>query len=211
MTLALREIILENYLETGNNTMHRHRLLEGMARAVAARGYADTTISDIVREAAVSRRTFYEHFASKSHCLIALYEAASINALRVLRDALDPKRDWEQQLETAIHAYFACLAQNPMLVRTLFIEILGLGSDGLAARRRVNDEIVGFMLEVINDENNGRKRTSPLSHDMALAIVGGINELVLQAIERNRVDRLQELAAPAIALVRVVTDTASSH
>ena len=29
---------------------HYHRLLEGMARAVAAKGYADTTIADIVRE-----------------------------------------------------------------------------------------------------------------------------------------------------------------
>jgi hypothetical protein len=37
---------------------HLHRLLEGMARAVAAKGYADTTIADIVREAGVSRRTW---------------------------------------------------------------------------------------------------------------------------------------------------------
>ena len=44
---------------------HRHRLLEGMAQAVAEKGYADTTIADIVREAGVSRRTFYEHFAGK--------------------------------------------------------------------------------------------------------------------------------------------------
>jgi AcrR family transcriptional regulator len=210
MTLALREIVLENYIEPGNNTMHRHRLLEGMAHAVAARGYADTTISDIVREAAVSRRTFYEHFASKSHCLIALYEAASLNALNVLRDAIDPTRDWEQQVENSIHAYFGCLAQNPTLVRTLFIEILGLGSEGLAARRRVNDEIVRFMLQVINDERTPRKRTPPLSRDMAMAIVGGINELVLQAIEQDRVNHLHELAAPAIQLVRVVTGTATN-
>lgn len=209
MTLALREIVLENYTANGTNTMHRHRLLEGMAQAVAARGYADTTISDIVREAAVSRRTFYEHFASKSQCLIALYEAASSNALDVLRDAIDPSRGWEQQVETAIHAYFSCLALNPMLVRTLFIEILGLGAEGLAARRRVNDEIVSFMLQVINDDDNGRKKTIHLSRDMAMAIVGGINELVLQAIERDRVDHLQELAAPAIELVRTVTGTAS--
>jgi AcrR family transcriptional regulator len=66
------------------------RLLEGMAHAVADKGYADTTIADIVREAGVSRRTFYEHFAGKAECLVALYEAASHNALKVLRDAIDP-------------------------------------------------------------------------------------------------------------------------
>lgn len=191
--------------DTDNATMHRHRLLEGMAHAVAAKGYADTTIADIVREAAVSRRTFYEHFATKADCLIALYEAASHNALEVLRAAIDPARDWQQQVEKAMHAYFGCLSQNPVLMRTLFIEILGLGTEGLAARRRVNDEIAAFMLQVINGERGGRKRQAPLSGDMAMAIVGGINELVLQAIERDRVNRLQELAAPAIQLVRAVT------
>ncbi len=48
---------------------HRSRLLEGMAVAVAQKGYAAVTIADIVREASVSRRTFYEHFGSKAECL----------------------------------------------------------------------------------------------------------------------------------------------
>ncbi len=181
-------------------TRHRHRLLEGMAHAVAARGYAETTIADIVREASVSRRTFYEHFATKAECLIALYEAASHNALKVLRDSIDPARDWHAQVEQAMSAYFGCLAQNPVLVHTLFIEILGLGPDGLAARRRVNDEITDFMLTVIN-----RDRRPPLSRDLAMAIIGGINELVLHAIETGRVESLGRLAQPAVELVRAVT------
>ena len=73
---------------------HRRRLLEGMAHAVAAKGYADTTIADIVREASVSRRTFYEHFSTTQECLVALYEAASHNALKVLRDDIDPAQEW---------------------------------------------------------------------------------------------------------------------
>lgn len=183
-------------------TSHRSRLLEGMAHAVAAKGYAETTIADIVREAAVSRRTFYEHFTTKAECLIALYEAASHNALNVLRAALDPERDWQDQVEQAMTAYLGGLAANPVLVRTLFIEILGLGSDGLAARRRANDEITDFMLQVINS-NRGTRR--PLSREMAMAIVGGVNELVLHAIETGRVEELRQLAPPAIELVRAVT------
>ncbi len=108
-----------------------------MARAVAAKGYADTTIADIVREAAVSRRTFYEHFATKTECLIALYEAASHLALQAVSEAFDPV----QPLACAGGArdrrrYFDYLAQDPVLLRTLFVEILGLGMPGLVARRR---------------------------------------------------------------------------
>ena len=167
-----------------------------MAHAVAAKGYADTTIADIVREASVSRRTFYEHFQTKADCLTALYEAASHNALKVLRDAIDPSHEWQTQVERALAAYLACMAANPVLMRTLFIEILGLGAVGLAARRRVNQEIADFMLDVIQ---------GGLTPQMATAVVGGINELVLQYIEQDRVAQLGELVAPASALVRAVT------
>ena len=81
---------------------HHARLLEGMARCVASQGYADTTIADIVREAGVSRRTFYECFTDKPGCLIALHEAASQNALAVLRSAIQPdragRRRWSRPL-----------------------------------------------------------------------------------------------------------------
>lgn len=178
---------------------HRARLLEGMARCVATQGYADTTIADIVREAGVSRRTFYEHFSDKTDCLVALYEGASQNALVVLRSAIDPQRGWQVQVEQAMGAYFAVLASNPVLMRTLFVDILGLGLPGLAARRRVNQHLADFMREVVNQPPAG----PVLLHSaMAMAVVGGINELVLQAIEQDQVAQLAELVAPASALLR---------
>ena len=179
---------------------HRSRLLEGMAHAVARKGYADTTIADIVREASVSRRTFYEHFATKAECLVALYEAASRNALQVLRDAIDPRHGWEEQLERALGAYLGCMAAAPVLMRTLFIEILGLGPAGLQARRRVNQEIAAYMLEVVN-RSPSREALTP---DLAMAVVGGIHELVLQAIEDGKVTELPQLTATAAELVKAV-------
>lgn len=173
---------------------HRSRLLEGMAVAMAQKGYGDTTIADVVREASVSRRTFYEHFPTKADCLVALYEAASHNALKVLRQEIDPARNWEEQLEHALHAYLGAMASNPALMRTLFIEILHLGPEGLAARRRVNQEIADYMVAVVRD----------VTPDLAMAVVGGIHELVLQAIEDGKVDELPRLTSTATALVKAV-------
>ena len=184
---------------------HRTRLLEGIAEAVAANGYANTTIADIVRVAGVSRRTFYEHFATKAECFIALYEAASRNTLAVLREAIDPAHKWQTQLDQALAAYLKSMAQNPALLRTLFVEILGLGAEGLAARRRVNQEICRFMLQVVNGGDAGHHRKAALTEEMAVAVVGGINELVLKAIEEGRADQLVQLVAPASQLVRTVT------
>lgn len=178
---------------------HRSRLLEGMAVAVSQKGYADTTIADIVREASVSRRTFYEHFSTKAECLVALYTAASHNALKVLRQALEPGRGWEEQLEVAIRAYLGCMAANPVLLRTLFVEILHLGPEGLAARRHVNQEIADYMVAVVNAPH--------VTPQVAMAVVGGIHELVLQAIEDGKVDELPVLTKTATALVRAVART----
>jgi AcrR family transcriptional regulator len=180
---------------------HRARLLRGMAQSVAEKGYADTTIGDIVREASVSRRTFYEHFRDKAECLIALYQAASRNALKVLREAVDPAHEWEQQAERAIRAYLESLASNPMLVRTLFIEILGLGPDGLEARRAIHRAIADFLLELVNAGDPMLARLTP---DDVAAFIGGVHELVLQKIEQGRVSEVPQLTATATRLLRAI-------
>ena len=69
---------------------------------------------------------------------------------------------------------------------------------GLVARRRVNDEIANFIQAAIN--SSGTTGPGPQAHltsEMAMTVVGGINELVLQAIEQERAGDLRELVAPA--------------
>lgn len=99
-------------------------------------------------------------------------------------------------------AYFGVLARNPVLLRTLFIDILGLGPTGLAARRRANQQLADLMLDVVNNRQGERKRKAPLQPMMAMAVVGGINEMVLQSIEQDRAGQLQELVEPASTLLR---------
>jgi hypothetical protein len=84
-----------------------------------------------------------------------------------------------------------------VLVRTLFIEILHLGPEGLQARRRVNREIAHFIVETAG--------AGAVTETMAMAIVGGINELVLECIEQDKVKQLAKLVGPASKLVHLVT------
>jgi AcrR family transcriptional regulator len=191
---------LPTHQQDSNASTHRGRLFEGMARAVAAQGFAACTIADIVREAAVSRRTFYEHFQTKADCLIALYESASRNALRQLSTMLDPTRHWQTQVEDAMAAYLRVLADNPIMLRALFIDILSLGTEGLAARRRVNHEIAEFLLSVVNPQRD----EAVMSPAMAMAVVGGINELVLQLIEQDRIQDIHSITDTTSALIRAV-------
>lgn len=186
---------------------HRVRLLQALGTALADKGFAATTIADIVREAGVSKRTFYEHFVSKEDCFLALYRAVSASALHTLRQALQPDRPWRSQVETALGAYFAHLSAGPRLLRTLFVEVHHLGDAGARVRREVMQHLADFMLQTVNRSDAGSAPSRALSPAMAMAAVGAINELVLLAIERHQEAGLNQLTATASAIVRALACT----
>lgn len=176
---------------------HHSRLLEAMAHVAASQGLAATSIAAVVAEAGVSKRTFYEHFTDKDDCFLALYRAASGSALRTLREAVDPSQPWQHQVEHALGAYLAHLASGPQLVRMLFVEIHHLGTAGAQVRREVMQALASFMLETIGER-------SALTPERAMAAVGGIHELVLQAIERGEAAELENLTPGASAVIRLL-------
>lgn len=183
---------------------HRVRLLQALGAASADKGFAATTIADIVREAGMSKRTFYEHFSSKETCFLALYRAVSASALRTLSDSLQPDRPWHSQVESALDAYFMHLSAGPRLLRTLFVEVHHLGAEGAAVRREVMQHLADFLLEAVNKPGPDGVPVRTLTPTMAMAAVGGINELVLQAIECGEEADLTRLTAPASAIVRAL-------
>jgi AcrR family transcriptional regulator len=186
---------------------HGARLLQAMARVSGDKGVALATIADIVREAGVSKRTFYEYFDSKEACFFALYRAASGSALRALRHAIDPAHPWQSQLEQALQAYLEHLAAAPDLSRTLFIEIHHLGPAGMRQRREVMQQFANFMLNTVNGPGaaDGDEPRRMLAPSMAMAAVGAIHELMLQAIERDEVGHLPRLTCAASEIVRRLT------
>jgi AcrR family transcriptional regulator len=177
---------------------HRARLLQAMANVAAAQGLAATSIAAVVAEAGVSKRTFYEHFADKDACFLELYRAASASALRTLRDSVQSERPWQDQVEYALGAYLKHLSAGPQLIRMLFVEIHHLGAAGAQVRREVMQHLADFMLETINTQ------APVLTPTMAMAAVGGIHELVLQAIERGEAAQLDRLTPSAGAVVRLL-------
>lgn len=180
------------------------RLLQALAEVAADKGLAAVTVADVVRVAGVSKRTFYEHFADKEGCFLTLYRLASASALDTLRAAVQPALPWQAQVETALRAYFAHLSAGPRLLRTLFVEIHHLGDAGALARREVMTSLADFMRETVNRDRPAAQALSPA---MAMAAVGAITELVLQAIERNEHTELERLAPVASTVVRRLAQT----
>jgi AcrR family transcriptional regulator len=179
---------------------YRARLLAAALEGIGDVGWADLTIAEIVRRARVSKRTFYEHFATREACLLALYESVTSHVLDELDAAVERVPQGEGRIEVGATFYLTRLQERPRVVRTLAIEILHLGSAGLIIRRRVMRRFAVF----VQREINATGRRPPISLAVATAIVGGINELTLEALEEDRVDRLSELVGPITEVVRAV-------
>lgn len=66
--------------------IRRHRLVDGAKLAFAQRGYHETSISEIVRQAGIARSTFYQYFDSKLH----LFDSILESFLQDLRESIQP-------------------------------------------------------------------------------------------------------------------------
>lgn len=174
---------------------YRDRLLAGMVEAIAEIGFADLTIADIVRRARVSKRTFYEHFETKEACFLALYERESLALVAAIEAAIREVPPGLERIRKGTTVYLAAIGASPRHARTLLIEILHVGADGLRLRREVLRRFADLFV---------RELDGALTAYAAMAIVGGINELILEASEEDRLDRLGELATAINQLVEGV-------
>lgn len=192
-------------LSTQESALHaaqepRERLLNAALEGVAEVGWANLTISELVRRARVSKRTFYEHFSTKDECLLALFEAVSSEVLDELEAASQLVPTGGGRVDAGARYYLELLQNEPQIVRTLFLELLALGKEGWSVRRKVMRRFAEFLMREINAAG----AEPPIDINVAMLIVGGINETTLEALEEGRVDRLTDLIGPISRVIRGV-------
>jgi AcrR family transcriptional regulator len=186
-------------------TEHRERLIAAMAASVRERGYADTTVADVVRIARTSRRTFYEHFEDRAACFLALFDVTNEGVIAAIADAVDPSAELAVQVDQALGTYLDTVAANPELYRAFVREVPALGDRGAAHQLAVIERFADQLVELVEQ---GRREqpalpAGPLSTDAAIMIVGGVRELMVIAAQQGRdVSGLRpEIAAVVSAIV----------
>ncbi len=185
----------------------RTRLLDGLAEALSERAFADITVADIVARARVSKRTFYEQFSSKEACLLTLGERLGDRILALVAATYRHDADWVDQLRNVTQAYLGSLASQPSVMRALYIDLPTLGPQGLALRRSVYDRFAEFLIlqvERFRLEEPGKR---PLTPPMAAAVVGGVNELIMRAIEDGRTGDLAGLTPTVTEFIGAVVES----
>lgn len=182
----------ETRTERTDETIRRD-LIGALAACVAEKGYAATTISDIVALAHVSKRTFYEHFGSKEECLLALYGHVTAGLMKIIRSSGHPGERFPKQIAQGVAAFLSALDSMPEFSRTLLVEMQGAGERAFRMRQETLRGFARTIVDLVEAGREANPELRPLSMPRALAMVGGINELLLQAIDPyvgpSKVDR----------------------
>jgi AcrR family transcriptional regulator len=166
------------------NASQRGRLLEAIVEVAARVGYADASVALVVERAGVSRKAFYEHFTDKQECFLDAYEVVSDRLIATL--AAIPEH---AQIERFLEVLDADLAT----ARVLLVDVLGAGPDALRARELVNRRFGDVIFRAVRD---------PVRR---VALVGGINAVVVEALIAAKRPILRDLAPALTAFVGAAT------
>ena len=119
----------------------RERIIMATSQMILEKGCRQTTVSDIVRSARVSRRTLYNLFERKSGAFLAAYEEAFQKTLAACAPAFFSQRDWPERVWSGAEAFTLFLAREPSLAHIGFVECYALGP---AFASRVHDTQLAF-------------------------------------------------------------------
>jgi AcrR family transcriptional regulator len=167
------------------------RLLAGLAEAVAENGYAGTTIAHITRHAAVSRRTFYEHFSSKDECFVAAYDAVMAELRQRVEEAFNQEEEWPQGVKAGIAAMLEFLASEPHLARLSMVEALVAGPVVVERYDAAIQSLVPFFQA--GREGRSAEVLEGLSPTTEEALVGGMVSLISRRVFADRSEELEAL------------------
>lgn len=180
----------------------RGRLLDGFARSIAERGYRDTTVADVVRHAKTSKRTFYDHFASKEECFIALLQNNNEELIADVTGAVDPESSPDEQVRSAVDAYLTHIESRPAITLSWIREAPALGDVARPLHRLAMDDLTDMLVGLSVSPGFQRAGLQPMSRQLALILVAGLRELTALFVEDGR--DVRGIAEPGVTAARAL-------
>jgi AcrR family transcriptional regulator len=173
---------------------HR-RLIEAMVALAGERGYAATTVADIVKRAEVSRKTFYEHFKAREDLLLAAFDAACTATFDEVRAGAQRTGGPTRQFEALIGRLARIARARPGTIALSTIEIAAVEPAGLERR----EQLMGAYGALIDECLGAGHERPALPATLARALAGGIHRTIDAQLRMGHRD---ELAAISIQLAR---------
>src|SRR4051794_6535079 len=182
----------------------RGRLICAVADAVAAKGYAATSVADVIALAGVSRKAFYEHFEDKEACFLASYDTGAQAIHEAMVAAVDDGIGWREILDAVFTTWLEWLQADLAFTRAYMIEFWAAG-DAARERWKVRRDRTAGLLRALHERVRAEDPTVvAVSDTVVAAVVGGVNRVVISHVLAGDPRPLTDLKAD---LIRFMTLT----
>ncbi len=177
----------------------RTRIVYGTAEVVMAKGYAATTVADIVAAAGVARDVFYEHFTDKHHAFLEAQQHPTQHILDTCAAAYFAAEDWPERVWQGLGTLIELIVENPAISHLRLVACYAAGPEAI----RRAEEITRSFTIFLEEGYNYRPQAGELPRLSSQAIAGAVFEVVRRHIARGEYEqlrrRLPQLTYVAIA------------
>ena len=180
--------------------MQRARLLGAAVATIGELGYAGASVAHITARARVSRRTFYDLFANREDCLLAvLGDAVEQISSEIAREDLGGSA-WRERVRGGLLAILSFFDREPVLARVCVVDALQGGPRVLAWR----EEVLAGLARVL-DEGREEARAGSQRECTALTaegLVGAAFAIVhARLTSKKQREPLRDLAGELMSLI----------
>lgn len=185
----------------------RERLLEAGLELLGTRGYAQTTVSDVLERAGLTSRYFYEHFENREALLRAVYDEVvrrgyGASAIAIQRHDGDPLA---VSIPAQLEAFYEVVVDDPRMARVLFIEAVGVSQTMETHRRAVMRRIASVLSSRLSLRAGRGEIPERDFHAVSVGMLGAMHELIADHLHPGGISRdgaLRESVRLAMATLR---------
>jgi AcrR family transcriptional regulator len=135
----------------------RRRLAAAATAALAERGYAGITVTEIAKGAGVSTSSFYKHFEDLWACVLVAYEDGA-ERLGERIEAACGEAEGADPVRAAVAAALALLAAEPALARLLSSDPPSQAGALWTARRDLVSRLARMLRDARGDQGDGERQ-----------------------------------------------------
>jgi AcrR family transcriptional regulator len=166
----------------------RDRLIDAMARTVAAKGYQGACVTDVCTAAGVSTKAFYTHFEDKEECFLATFDRGVWLVSRTMLVSHGRPGPWPVRMREGLELLLRILADEPAFATLAVVEALAAGPRAL---QRHHDLLASFTVFFHDAPRRASWPAVPV--EAVRAVIAGIYGLIHGYVSTGRADQLPGL------------------
>jgi AcrR family transcriptional regulator len=177
--------------------IQRARIHVAAVEVVEELGYSGMTVAQVIGRAKVSRKTFYDLFADRQDCFIAVFEGTIARVRTLVEEACAGEESWHEGIRSGLARLLAFLEEEPVLARICLVEAQGAGTKVLERC----DQMFGELAELVDRGRSVTGVTGEPPQITAEGLVGAVFTVLQRRLLDRRDESFTDLLGPLMSMI----------